>query len=260
MDRAFFIYPFFRRMKQLIEKYTTEDLSVWSLLFERQVNNLEQKACSAYMESLERMNEVLNPNEMPNFDRINHWFKKITGWEIYCVPGLIEVGDFFDLLAEKRFPSSTWLRTREKLDYLEEPDMFHDIFGHIPLLCNPHFSNFVHAFGKLGKQLKRNPERLTELQRLYWFTIEFGLILEQGELRIFGAGILSSFHESIACLSNKEVMHIPFDLEHIIRTDFCTSELQQTYFVINQLEQLETAVQTLSTLFKHDLDLISSSI
>lgn len=247
-------------MKQQFEKYTPEDLSVWSLLFERQVKNLEQKACSAYLESLEMMHEVLNPSELPNFDRINQWFKQHTGWEIYCVPGLIEVEDFFDLLAEKKFPSSTWLRSKDKLDYLEEPDMFHDIFGHVPLLCNPAYSNFVHAFGKLGKQLKGNPERITELQRLYWFTIEFGLISEQDELRIFGAGIISSFHESISSLSSKGVTHLPFNLDHTIQTDFCTSELQQTYFVIDHLEQLETAVQTLSNTFNHELDSLSTSI
>lgn len=247
-------------MKQQFEKYTPEDLSVWSLLFKRQVKNLKQKACSEYLQSLQMMNEVLNPHELPNFERINQWFKKHTGWEIQCVPGLIDVEDFFDLLAEKQFPSSTWLRSKDKLDYLEEPDMFHDIFGHVPLLCNPSYSNFVHEFGKLGKQLKGNAERLTELQRLYWFTIEFGLISEQDELRIFGAGIISSFHESISSLSSKEVTHLPFDLNNIIQTDFCTSELQQTYFVINHLEQLETAVQTLSNTFKHELDPISTSI
>ena len=247
-------------MKQLVEKYTKEDLAVWSLLFERQVKNLEQKACSAYLASLVKMSEVLNPYELPDFDRINYWFKQHTGWEIYCVPGLIEVEDFFDLLAEKKFPSSTWLRSKDKLDYLEEPDMFHDIFGHVPLLCNPSYSNFVHAFGKLGKQFKGNAERLTELQRLYWFTIEFGLISEKDQLRIFGAGIISSFHESISSLSNTKVTHVPFELEKSIQTDFCTSELQQTYFVIDHLEQLETAIETLSNNLKHELEPDSTSI
>lgn len=247
-------------MKQQFEKYTTEDLAVWSLLFDRQVKNLEQRACPGYLESLERMHEVLNPDELPHFGRINHWFKKNTGWEIYCVPGLIEVEDFFDLLAEKKFPSSTWLRSKDKLDYLEEPDMFHDIFGHVPLLSNPSYSNFVHEFGKLGKQFKGNTQRIVELQRLYWFTIEFGLISEQDELRIFGAGIISSFHESISSLSGKDLNHVPFNMETVIQTDFCTSELQQTYFVIDHLEQLETAVQNLSKIFKHELESHSTSI
>lgn len=247
-------------MKQQFEQYTTEDLAVWSLLFKRQIKNLEHKACSAYLESLATMRDILNPHELPDFDRINYWFKQYTGWEIYCVPGLIKVEDFFDLLAEKKFPSSTWLRSKDKLDYLEEPDMFHDIFGHVPLLCNPSYSNFVHAFGKLGRQFKGNKERTLELQRLYWFTIEFGLITDKEGLRIFGAGIISSFHESISSLSNKEVNHIPFDLSTILQTDFCTSELQQTYFVIDHLEQLETAVQTLSTFLNHELEHPCTSI
>ncbi|WP_294678135.1 phenylalanine 4-monooxygenase [uncultured Fluviicola sp.] len=247
-------------MKQQFEKYTKDDLAVWSLLFERQVENLEHKACSAYLESLAKMREVLNPHELPNFERINNWFKQYTGWEIYCVPGLIEVADFFDLLAEKKFPSSTWLRSKDKLDYLEEPDMFHDIFGHVPLLCNESYSTFVHEFGKLGKQFKGNAERMLELQRLYWFTIEFGLISDKEGPRIFGAGIISSFHESISSLSGREVNHIPFDLNTVIQTDFCTSELQQTYFVIDHLEQLETAVKTLSNTLSHELEHFSTSI
>lgn len=247
-------------MKQEFEKYTKEDLAVWSLLFKRQVKNLKQLACSDYLESLVRMKEVLNPDELPDFERINQWFKKSTGWEIYCVPGLIDVEDFFDLLAEKKFPSSTWLRSKDKLDYLEEPDMFHDIFGHVPLLSNPTYSNFVHEFGKLGKQHKGNLELITELQRLYWFTIEFGLISNGETPRIFGAGIISSFHESISSLSSKEVTHIPFELDTILKTDFCTSELQQTYFVIEHLEQLETAVASLSNTLQHELEYSGKSI
>lgn len=258
-ESGFFYFNFFE-MKQQFEKYTREDLAVWSLLFKRQVKNLKQKACSAYLESLEKMQDVLNPNELPNFERINHWFKKNTGWEIYCVPGLIDVDDFFDLLAEKKFPSSTWLRSKDKLDYLEEPDMFHDIFGHVPLLCNPSYSRFVHEFGILGKQFSHDSRILQELQRLYWFTIEFGLITEEGEPRIFGAGIISSFHESISSLSGKEVTHLTFELETIIQTDFCTSELQQTYFVINDLEQLETAVKNLSNKLTNEVEHHSESI
>lgn len=241
-------------MKQEFEKYTREDLAVWSLLFERQVTNLKQKACSDYLQSLEQMHEVLNPDELPDFERINQWFKKNTGWEIYCVPGLIDVEDFFDLLAEKKFPSSTWLRSKDKLDYLEEPDMFHDIFGHVPLLSNPIYSDFVHASGKLGKQHKGNKQVVTELQRLYWFTIEFGLISEQEQLRIFGAGIISSFHESVSSISVNGTIHLDFDLETILETAFCTSEIQQKYFVINHMEQLKNAIEILTNTYSHELE------
>lgn len=247
-------------MKQLVEKYTAEDLAVWSILFKRQVQNLQNKASSDYLEALHTMQEVLNEYELPDFERINNWFKQTTGWEIYCVPGLIEVDVFFKLLAEKKFPSSAWLRSKDKLDYLEEPDMFHDIFGHIPLLCNPGYSRFVHEFGILGKQFSHDPRILEELQRLYWFTIEFGLIKEQGETRIFGAGIISSFHESISSLSAGEVTHLAFELDTVIQTSFCTSELQQTYFVIDHLEQLETAVKNLSNNLTNELEHHSETI
>ncbi|MDF3027165.1 MAG: phenylalanine-4-hydroxylase PhhA [Fluviicola sp.] len=247
-------------MEQEFEKYTSEDLAVWSLLFERQVNNLQEKACSDYLESLEKMRKVLNPMELPNFERINEWFKMSTGWEIYCVPGLIGVEEFFDLLSEKKFPSSTWLRSKEKLDYLEEPDMFHDIFGHIPLLCNPGYSEFVHEFGMLGKRFSHDSRILVELQRLYWFTIEFGLISEENKLRIFGAGIISSFHESISSISTKGTTHSEFKVETILQTDFCTSEIQQKYFVIEDISQLKKAIETLTKLYSHELEHHSESI
>jgi phenylalanine-4-hydroxylase len=247
-------------MEQEFEKYTSEDLAVWSLLFERQVNNLQEKACSDYLGSLEKMRDVLNPMELPNFERINEWFKTSTGWEIYCVPGLIGVEEFFDLLAKKKFPSSTWLRSKEKLDYLEEPDMFHDIFGHIPLLCNPGYSEFVHKFGMLGKRFSHDSRILLELQRLYWFTIEFGLISEENKLRIFGAGIISSFHESISSISTTGSIHLEFNPESILQTNFCTSEIQQKYFVIEDISQLKKAIETLTKLYSHELEHHSESI
>lgn len=165
-------------MKQLYENYTKEDLDVWKILFERQIENLKNKASKDYLQALDEMQSVLNASKLPNFEEINQWFTNKTGWSIVCVPGLIPVDDFFELLAEKKFPSSTWLRSMEKLDYLEEPDMFHDVFGHIPLLSQNEYSDFIHQFGKLGKSMILQEEKLQMLQRLYWFTIEFGLIRE----------------------------------------------------------------------------------
>lgn len=242
-------------MRQQFEQYTPDDLAVWSILFKRQINNLQNKASHEYLEALESMHSVLNPDELPHFGRIDEWFSSRTGWQIACVPGLIEVEAFFDLLAEKKFPSSTWLRSKDKLDYLEEPDMFHDIFGHIPLLAHPGYSEFVHAFGILGSQHRNNPEILLQLQRLYWFTIEFGLIREHDGLRIFGAGILSSFHEAQSSLSGSgTVSHLPFDLEQILQTTFCTSEVQQHYFVLSKMEQLEQSIHILSKQYAHALE------
>ena len=164
-------------MKQNMQNYTPTDQLVWRTLFNRQVKNLETKGSPIYLECLKKMNPVLHGDTIPNFTEINTWFKNYTQWQIEVVPGLIPVEDFFELLANKKFCSSTWLRSMEQLDYLEEPDMFHDVFGHIPLLADPNFSEFAHQFGKLGQSFKGNQIVLTQLQRLYWFTIEFGLIL-----------------------------------------------------------------------------------
>lgn len=231
-------------MKQLYDRYTAEDLKVWSILFDRQVKNLQDKGSCEYLYALNEMQTVLNAGKLPNFEEIDTWFSTRTGWTIECVPGLIPVDAFFELLAEKKFPSSTWLRSLEKLDYLEEPDMFHDIFGHIPLLSQPEYSDFVQRFGQLGKSMIHDEEKLLMLQRLYWFTIEFGLINETKGLRIYGAGILSSFGESISSL-NGNVETVAFDTQTIVHTSFCTSEMQQKYFILESMEQLNESIYKL---------------
>jgi len=228
-------------MKQIYENYTSADLEVWNILFTRQIKNLQDKSCAAYLNALSKMDEVLNPNELPNFEKINKWFKNQTGWQIQCVPGLIPVQDFFVLLAQKKFPSSTWLRSKDKLDYLEEPDMFHDIFGHIPLLSDENYSEFMLEFGKLGNAFLNNENHLKALQRLYWFAIEFGLIKENNSTKIYGAGILSSYGESISSIQ-KNNHHLKFDIEKILATDFCTSEMQTDYFVMDDLLQLNKSI------------------
>jgi len=232
-------------MKQIVENYTPADLEVWNKLFTRQISNLEDKSCKQYLDSLQRMSAVLNPNELPNFTKIDEWFKTSTGWQIHCVPGLIPVKDFFILLAQKKFPSSTWLRSLDKLDYLEEPDMFHDIFGHVPLLSDTTYSDFMHEFGKLGVAILHDEEKLKGLQRLYWFAIEFGLLKENNNTRIYGAGILSSFGESISSLANFH-QHLDFNIEEVLGREFCTSEMQSNYYVMENLNQLNESVKFIS--------------
>lgn len=197
------------------------------------------------------MNAVLNGNEIPEFKKMNHWFKAQTGWRIEVVPGLIPVEDFFELLSQKRFCSSTWLRSLENLDYLEEPDMFHDTFGHIPLLANPVFSEFVFEFGKLGKKYIHDKEKLVQLQRLYWFTIEFGVIQENEIIKSYGAGIISSFGETNQ-IHNQEANFIPFDIETILNKPFRTDVMQEDYFVIDSLEQLYESLEEVRLLLQKD--------
>lgn len=229
-------------MKQNMNNYTSADLEVWKTLFERQQENLKEKGSSVYLNCLKNMHPVLNANEIPDFEKIGQWFDNHTGWKIEVVPGLIPVEDFFDLLAEKRFCSSTWLRTMEQLDYLEEPDMFHDIFGHIPLLSDPEFSDFAQRFGKLGQCFKDDERVVKELQRLYWFTIEFGVIREKGKIKSYGAGIMSSFGETNR-VDAGECRFLPFDIDEVLQKYFHTDVMQEDYFVLNSFEELNKALE-----------------
>ena len=235
-------------MKQQFENYQQADFDVWRTLFERQQINLQERACYQYLDALEGMKDVLKPDQVARFSEINEWFSSKTGWEIQCVPGLIPVDEFFTLLAQKKFCSSRWLRSMDQLDYLEEPDMFHDIFGHIPLLSNPVFSDFAHEFGKLGSQIMHSEEKVLMLQRLYWFTIEFGLI-EQNGLKIYGAGIASSYGESISSIQEGPAK-VNFDLEKVLHQSFRTDEIQNTYFVIQSFEELFDSIVLLTNKWK----------
>lgn len=223
-------------LKQKMDKYTSEDFEVWKILFERQNENLKTKGSSHYQKALKEMHEVLNRSVIPDFRALNGFFQEKTQWSIHVVPGLIPVEDFFQLLAEKKFCSSTWLRSMENLDYLEEPDMFHDIFGHIPLLSNEVFSAFTHEFGKMGLKYLKNEKALIQLQRLYWFTIEFGVILEE-QIKAYGAGIMSSFGETNR-IANRACAFHDFDIEVILNKEFRTDVMQEEYFVIESLNQL----------------------
>lgn len=236
-------------MKQEFNNYTSSDHKVWQTLFSRQIENLQNKACKEYLSALNEMKEALNPSKIANFNDLNKYFNERTKWNIQCVPGLIPVDEFFELLAQKKFCSSTWLRTPENLDYLEEPDMFHDIFGHIPLLSDDTYSAFIHEFGKLGMSIINNKEKLLMLQRLYWFSIEFGLIQQNG-VKIYGAGILSSYGESIECLSTK-VTTKTFDIDEIIQKEFHTDQIQTEYYIIDSFEQLFHSLETLINNWNH---------
>jgi len=222
---------------QEYNKYTPEDFEVWKLLFERQEINLQNKACKSYLDALKELNKVLIADEVPKFEKINEVLLAKNGWSIEVVPGLIPVEDFFELLAQKKFCSSTWLRSKAQLDYLEEPDMFHDIFGHIPLLMNESYSNFAQKLGEVGVKNIENKEIVLQLQRLYWFTIEFGLKKGTNKTEIYGAGIMSSFGESNYIYeANTEI--IPFNFSSVINRPFKTDEIQSLYYEIESYDEL----------------------
>ena len=230
--------------RQDYSAYTQEDFTVWRTLFNRQAENLQGKAHPEYLRCLESLGDVMNADKIPDFDELNEKLKAENGWSIVVVPGLIPVDRFFKLLSQKKFCSSTWLRSMNQLDYLEEPDMFHDIFGHVPLLMNTEYAKFVEGFGRLGVKYGHNKIVERQLQRLYWFTIEFGLIKLKEDTRIYGAGIISSSGETKHIFEDDIVVH-PYNADRVLNTDFITSEIQTRYFEVTSFEELFLSVSTL---------------
>lgn len=222
-------------MKQNYGNYNNEDFQVWNLLFSQQINNLQQKADPSYLIGLERIH--FTANKIPDFEQVNALLEGITGWQIMAVPGIVPDDYFFRLLSEKKFPATTWLRKMSELDYLEEPDMFHDVFGHIPLLTDPDYCDFLHGLSKIALLHIQNPEAINLLSRIYWYTIEFGLINTGSGNKIYGAGIISSKGETPWSLSDP-VPKFPFDVDAILDSTYIKEKFQEKYFVINSYAQL----------------------
>jgi phenylalanine-4-hydroxylase len=215
--------------------FTAEEHDVWDILFARQGEMLHGRAVREFEESLGVLK--LSRPGIPELGELNERLEKRTGWTVVSVPGLVPDDIFFEHLAARRFPAGNFIRKRAQLDYLEEPDVFHDVFGHVPLLAQPAVADFMQALGEMGLEALRLG-RLDRLARLYWYTVEFGLARENGDLRIYGAGILSSFGESRFSLENTEVKRRPFDLLEVLRTRYVSSEFQKAYFVIDSFEGL----------------------
>lgn len=222
-------------MKQNYENYTPEDQKVWNILFDRQFPSLPKAATKEFLIGLEKVS--FTGKAIPNFEETNKVLRELTGWEIYAVPGIVEDGLFFDLMANRKFPATTWVRKMSELDYLEEPDMFHDVFAHIPLLANQSFVDFLQAISKFGQEWIDDEWGIHLLSRIYWYTIEFGLIREDGEVKIYGAGVLSSSGETKYSLSD-EPNHFEYDVEKILNTPYRKNSMQDSYFIIDSYEQL----------------------
>ncbi len=220
--------------------YTPTDHDVWRQLYERQRTLLVGRASDEFLTAQDAMG--MTPDAIPKFEDLNQVLKAATGWEIVGVEGLLPELTFFDHLANRRFPVTWWIRKLEQLDYLAEPDLFHDLFGHVPLLMNPMFADYMAAYGRGGvKAHGIGPDALVNLTRLYWYTVEFGLIKQTDGLRIYGSGIVSSRGESIHSLDSNAPNRIGFDLERIMRTRYRIDSYQKTYFVIDSFEQLMAA-------------------
>ena len=220
--------------------YTEEQHAIWRLLFERQQRLLVNRACDEYLEGPGALG--VEAKGIPDFRRLSEVLDFATGWRIVAVPGLVPDDVFFALLARRRFPSTCFIRRRDQLDYLQEPDVFHDICGHVPLLMNPVFADYLQAYGEGGLKALRLGH-LQRLARLYWYTVEFGLIATPEGLRIYGSGILSSAGESVYCLEDPQPHRIRFDLRRVMRTRYRIDDFQQTYFVIDDFQQLFDATR-----------------
>jgi phenylalanine-4-hydroxylase len=226
-------------LSQNYDSYTDDDHAVWHALYERQLALLPQYAAPEFIEGVRLVG--MSTDSIPSLGTASAALKRLTGWQLVGVPGLIPETDFFAHLAERRFPVTVWMRRRDEMDYLVEPDLFHDFFGHVPLLAHPVFANYVQAYGALGARAK-SPGALKMLARLYWYTVEFGLMATHRGLRAFGAGILSSSGETVYALRAREPNRIAFDLTRVIRTDYLIDAYQQTYFVLDDFEQLFDSV------------------
>ena len=229
-------------VKQPWEGYTPTDHQVWATLFRRQREVLVGRACDAFLQAQDAMG--MTPDAIPKFTDLNEALRAATGWELVGVEGLLPELVFFDHLANRRFPVTWWIRKPEQMDYLSEPDLFHDLFGHVPLLMDPVFADYLQCFGHGGvKAHGIGEDALMLLSRLYWYTVEFGLIRQPDGLRIYGSGIVSSKGESIHCLESIAPNRLGFDLERIMRTRYRIDTYQKTYFVIDSFEQLMAATE-----------------
>ena len=232
-------------LKQEYEKYTQEDFLVWKLLYQRQKVLLQNMASKEFLKGMDLLQ--FNDEKIPDFNEVNQILSGCTGWEIVVVPGLIADKDFFELLANKKFPSSTWLRKLENLDYLEEPDMFHDCFAHVPLLTEPFFVKYLQELSKIALKHIDDALAIELIGRIYWFTVEFGLIQQNDQLRIYGAGILSSSGESIFSLGPK-ANRLPFNVKTTIEKHYYKDKYQDRYYVIQSYEDLFNAIPEIDRL------------
>jgi len=227
------------QLTQEYDQYTPEDFEVWKLLYEHQAVNFPGRAAQAFMDGFKKVK--FTEDSIPHFEDTNEILQNATGWVLQVVPGLIPDKDFFELLSVKKFPATAWLRKLNELDYLEAPDMFHDVFAHVPLLTNQYYVDFLQELSKIALEHINNPFAIEMVSRIYWFTIEFGLINEEKGLRIYGAGILSSAGETTFCLTDKATRY-PYDVKTILEKHYFKHDFQDRYYVIDSYEQIYSSI------------------
>jgi phenylalanine-4-hydroxylase len=218
---------------QGFENYTPEDHATWRTLARRQREILKGRIADQFLDGLDRLG--IGEEGIPDFRVLNRTLKAATGWEVVAVPGLIPDLAFFRLLADRKFPAGFWIRKPEQIDYIEEPDIFHDVFGHVPLIMQPIYADYLAAYGRAGLVAAEHGA-LKRLARLYWYTVEFGLAQTPEGLRIVGAGIASSPGETIFALESPSPNRVAFDLGRVMRTLYRIDDYQETYFVLDGVE------------------------
>jgi len=216
------------------QDYTEQDHATWRTLFARQSALLHDRVVDEFYDGLEALG--IRDDGIPDFEAMSHVLMRATGWRVVAVPGLVPDDVFFAHLAARRFPAGYWIRKPEQLDYIEEPDVFHDVFGHVPLLMQPRYAEYMAAYGRAG--LRLSGDVLKMLARLYWYTVEFGLMQRPEGLRIFGAGIISSGGEAVYSLESEEPLRVAFDCERVLRSDYKIDDFQRIYFVLSGYEDL----------------------
>jgi phenylalanine-4-hydroxylase len=219
------------------EQYSQAEHGVWKTLFERQTRLLPGRACDEFVAGMRAL--PIGAERIPDFRALSEVLLPATGWQVVAVPGLVPDEVFFEHLANRRFPAGNFIRRADELDYLEEPDVFHDVFGHVPMLMNPMLADFIQAYGEGGLRAQRLG-KLAQLARVYWYTVEFGLLQQPQGLRIYGAGIASSYAESLFAIDDASPNRVSFDLERVMRTNYRIDDFQESYFVIRDLDELLT--------------------
>ncbi len=222
------------------ERYTAAEHATWRTLYQRQMALLPGRACQDFVDGMRAL--PMEADCIPQFDQLNDVLMRRTGWQVVAVPGLVPDDVFFNHLANRRFPAGQFIRRPDQLDYLEEPDVFHDVFGHVPLLMNPVMADFVQAYGKGGLRAQALGH-LDLLARVYWYTVEFGLVREPQGLRIYGAGIASSYTESVFSLDSPSPNRLRFALPRVMRTHYRIDDFQESYFVLDSLDDLLALAQ-----------------
>ena len=222
------------------EAYSPQEHATWRTLFERQTRLLPGRACDEFVQGMRDL--PMGPDEIPDFRRLSDSLMQRTGWQVVAVPGLVPDEVFFEHLANRRFPAGHFIRKPHQLDYIEEPDVFHDVFGHVPMLMNPAMADFIQAYCVGGLRAQQLGV-LDKLARVYWYTVEFGLVQQKDGLRIYGAGIASSASESVFALDDASPNRLRFDLARVMRTNYRIDDFQESYFVIDSLDALLNLAQ-----------------